>query len=972
MKNLFLFLLLLCVSFSFSQNNPSIIAEGRFVGKTIPLKDFAPIEEQTYRTTQLNIIANNLRANEKLNPNGLPINGLDPVRQNKNGNQSSSVSVLQNFDGISVSESGGFTPPDPTGAAGPNHYVNSVNTAIKVFDKTGLLLAGPVDLGTFLSSGNNDGDPIIMYDQLADRFFVSQFGANFDSLIIGVSDSPDPTGAYNVYEFTFDAFPDYPKYTVWPDGYYITANKGGSDLVYVIEREVMINAGTNPNIIGFPLPGITNNPNTVFSPATANLLGNTFPDNIPGYVVYLQDDGWNPGIMNDHLKIWEIDIDWTTPANSIISTPIEVPVAPFDSVFAPSGTGDVEQPGTAQRIDMIGGIISYAANYRSFGTHNSWVITFNVDVDGNDTSGIRWIELRNDDILNWDVYQEGTYSPADGNSRFMGSAAIDVQGNIGLGFNIASATLPAGIAFTGRYSNDPLGQMTVTETTIVNGAGVQTFSNRFGDYSHTSMDPDGFTFWNTAQYFIGENNWQSRVAAFRLSPGFDDDLGVSAIVTPTNGILGTNETVEITIRNYGTNPQFNFPVELYLDGNLVATETFLAAISPNQTANHTFTQTVDLSTAGQDYTLQARTVLSNDQFTQNDAFSRDVSHLLGNDVGIVSIDSPESGTNLIFEDISVTVRNFGANPQANIPVQYTVNGGTPVDEVIPQVLNSEESITYTFTQSSNFTDINTYNITATTLLASDELASNDASTKVVENLICSPAMDCSFGDGLLLFSVADINNPSGCEGYGDFSNQIANLTQDTTYPLTVTTGFGSQYLSVWIDFDDNNIFSTDEKVVDNYIVGQDQGGGTFTETLDLVIPPNAAIGSHRMRAKTNWDAPVPDDACVQTVYGETEDYTASIQLLGTNSFNMNNSDFIVVDKGDNQFEAILNTNYSGNAYVSVYNLLGQQLKFKRISKSSPSSYNVMLNLSEASSGVYLVRIGVEGSTTYQVKKIVVR
>ncbi|MEE4248494.1 MAG: hypothetical protein V2I33_24200, partial [Kangiellaceae bacterium] len=170
MKKLFFFLFVFIACVSFSQNNPSIVVEGRFLGKTMPLKDFTLNQAEAYRTTELKIISNNLRANEKLNPNGLPINGLDPLRQFTNGNYSSSASLLENFDGISVNESGGATPPDPTGAAGPNHYVNSVNTAVKIFDKSGNLLVGPTDLGTFLGSGNNSGDPIVMYDHLADRF----------------------------------------------------------------------------------------------------------------------------------------------------------------------------------------------------------------------------------------------------------------------------------------------------------------------------------------------------------------------------------------------------------------------------------------------------------------------------------------------------------------------------------------------------------------------------------------------------------------------------------------------------------------------------------------------------------------------------------------------------------------------------------------------------------------------------------
>jgi hypothetical protein len=973
MKKLLLILFLVSTTSVFSQNNPSVIIEGVYKGKTIPLRDFVPNQAQEYRVNEIRIISNNLRANEKLNPEGLPLNGIDPLRQSFEGEYSATFGLEENFDGVSVSESGGSTPPDPTGAAGPNHYVNAVNTAVKIFDKTGNLLAGPTPLGTFLGSGNNSGDPIVMYDHLADRYFVSQFGAATNSLVIGVSDTPDPTGAYNVYEFIFDAFPDYPHYSVWPDGYYLTANKGGAERVFVLERDVMVAGGTNPQIVGFTLPGIVNNPNTVFSPEPANLLGVSYPTDVPGYIVYLQDDGWSTAIANDHLKVWEIDMDWTTPANSIVSLPTEIQLNPFDSVFAPFGTGDVAQPGTTQKIDMIGGIISYAANYRSFGTHNSWVVTFNVDVDGNDTSGVRWVELRNSGSGAWSVFQEGTYAPADGQSRFMGSAAIDLQGNIGLGFNIASGTLPVGIAYTGRFSSDPLGQMSVAETTIVAGVGVQTFSNRFGDYSHLTMDPDGFTFWHTAQYFSTSNFWRSRVASFKISSGFDTDVGITGIISPSSGTLTNTETVEVTIRNFGTLSQSNIPVELRVDGNLVASETFTGTIPGGGAANYTFSQNIDLSTAGQTYTIEAKTALVGDVFADNDPYTVDVTNLFANDVGVVSIDSPQSGAGLGSETVTITVENFGTNPQSNIPVSYSIDSGTPISETITATLNPGETTSFSFALAADLSNIATYSITATTALSGDQMPANDSFTTSVENVVCAPAPNCGFGDGLRLFSVAEINNSSACEGYGNFTDQVANFELGTTYPLTLTTNYGNQNVTVWIDFNDNNIFEVDEKVITDFILGDGQNGGTFTDTVDLVIPPTANTGTHKMRAKTNWNAPVPDDACEVTTYGETEDYTASIQTLSVAEFSLENgSDLKIIDQGENQFEAILNTSFEGNVYAAIYNMNGQQLKFKNLSKSSINSYIVKLDMSQATSGVYALKIGDVSSGSFITEKFIVK
>jgi hypothetical protein len=844
---------------------------------------------------------------------------------------------------------------------------------VSIFDKSGTLLVGPVALGTFLGIPSNSGDPIVMYDQLADRYFVSEFGSLNNSLAIGVSETNDPTGAYNVYQFSFDAFPDYPHYSIWHNGYYLTANKQGPNKVYAIERDVMLAGGANPQIIGFPLPGNVQNTNTVLSPEPANLLGTNFPADAPAYVTYLQDDGWGGNIANDHLKIWEMDVDWASPGNSTISsTPLEVPTAPFDAVFAPFGSGDVAQPGTSQKIDMIGGIISYAANYRSFGTHNSWLITFLTDVDGNDLGGIRWIELRNDATSDWSIYQEGTYAPSDGNSRFMGSSAMDAAGNIGLAFNIASATMPPGIRYTGRFDGDPLGEMTIAETEIVEGVGVQTFSNRFGDYSHMTMDPNNFTFWHTAEYFTANNQWASRIASFSLSGGFASDVGSSNIVSPSNGLLTNAEAVTISIRNFGTSPQSNIPLELVLDGNTIASEIFVGTIAAGAIETYTFSQTLDLSTQGQTYSIEAKTLLAGDEFSANDSATKEVIHLLADDMGVLDITSPESGSGLGLATVSVLIKNFGASPQTGFDIQYTIDGGSPITESFTGTLNSEEEVLFDFATQGDFSALGTYTITSATSLAADQETSNDETTVVVENILCQPSMNCSFGDGFQLFAVTDINNPSGCEGYADFTTQVANLEQGSTNELTVTTGYGDQFISVWIDFNDDSDFSADELVVDNFEIASGQTAGTYTETMDLIVPAGAAAGLHRMRAKSNWNGPVPPNSCDETTYGETEDYTANIGSLGLSDIAINNSEMLVSSSDNKQFEVLLLSNFSDMVYVGIYNMLGQQIAVKTASRNDNDGYRFSIDMSSSASGVYIIKVGALGSTTSKSERIIVK
>jgi hypothetical protein len=555
----------------------------------------------------------------------------------------------------------------------------------------------------------------------------------------------------------------------------------------------------------------------------------------------------------------------------------------------------------------------------------------------------------------------------------MSSSAIDAAGNIGLAYTTGSTTLAPSLRYTGRYEGDPLGTMTVAETIIIDGPGVRTNSNRYGDYSHMTMDPNNFTFWYTGDYFSSNNQWRTQIASFTLSGGFNADVGVNNIISPNNGILSNSETVEISIRNFGLNTQGNFPVELRVDGNLVATENYTGTLNSGETDTFIFGQTVDLSNAGQTYSIEARTNLNGDEFNANDGYTKEVTHLLANDVGAIDITAPVSGSGLgNNETISVTIKNFGAATQSNFDVQYSIDGETPIIETFASSIASEEEVTFDFDQTADFSALGSYTITVSTSLAGDQDNSNDEVTFVVENVLCQPEMDCSFGDGFQLFSVAEINNASGCEGYADFSNLVANFEQGTTYDLTVTTGYGDQYITVWIDFNDDYTFSSNEKVVNNHVIAPGQGAGTYTETFDLVIPADATNGMHIMRAKSNWQAPVPPNACEETQYGETEDYTASIGDLSVDDLSIANAEMIITSKPNNQFEVLLNTSFDGGVFLGIYNALGQEVGFEKKVPRIGDSFQINLDMSKMSSGVYLIKIGGQTTTTFKTGRIIVK
>ena len=513
---------------------PISIQYGTFLGESIPLKDL-PQKSITDDISNLPMVPQNFNGGPQLNPNALPVDG-DPLAKNNRAAFRSPGEIIQNFDGIDINQ-GQAGVPDPTGAVGPNHYMHAVNFAVEIYDKTGTSLVGPVSLATFFGNGNNSGDPIILYDQLADRWMISQFrilpGPVFTNFVeIAVSTTPDPTGTYNLYEFDLASFPDYPHYSIWHNAFLLTSNKSGQT-AFAMDRQAMVNGDPNPALVGFSLPGLVRRPQYVFGAGPSNLLGTTFDASTPGYIVYMQDDGWSGAISEDHIKIWSMDLDFVTPANSTISAPQEIVTTPFDTVFFAFGQGDVEQPGTSNRIDNIGSIVSYMVNYRSFATHNSMTINFNVDLGG-ERSGIRWYELRSDPSNGpFTIFQEGTYDPNDGEGRFMGSMAMDEAGNMGLAYHVGSSSTEVGIRFTGRLATDPLGEMTFDEAVIQDGVGVSTGSNRFGDYAHLTMDPDGETFWHAAEYFRSNNAWRTKIAAFRIN----ETLGTDDLANANAGTL---------------------------------------------------------------------------------------------------------------------------------------------------------------------------------------------------------------------------------------------------------------------------------------------------------------------------------------------------------------------------------------------------------------------------------------------------
>jgi hypothetical protein len=414
-------------------------------------------------------------------------------------------------------------PPDTVGDVGPNHYIQMTNqtsgSTVLITDKAGSTLAGPFALDTLWPDSqacqNGRGDPIPLYDEYADRWVLTEFANGANALCVYVSQGPNPvTDGWYTYQFDTAAFPDYPKYAVWPDAYYVSANESPGWVAYALEREEML-AG---NPAAFVKGTGTSQPNyffPTFTPADPDGYVEP-PAGSPGLFARHFDDEAGTGTTGDFINIWAFDVDWVTPANSTFSELISVPISEFDYTLCGQfgSFSCVPQPGTSQTLDPIADVIMWRLQYRNWGTHESLVGNFTVDADGNDLHGIRWFELRRSGG-SWSVHQEGTLAP-DSDHRWMGSIAQDKDGNIGLGYTVSNdSSVHPTIRYTGRKAGDTLGTMTMAEVAVTPiGSGSQG-SNRWGDYSAMSIDPaDGCTFWHTHEYLPSGGQWETRIVTF--------------------------------------------------------------------------------------------------------------------------------------------------------------------------------------------------------------------------------------------------------------------------------------------------------------------------------------------------------------------------------------------------------------------------------------------------------------------------
>jgi hypothetical protein len=502
---------------------PDLTGQMEFLGETQPLRDYVADPNRPVVITRTEEEEDERRGPDFIRKRGdrhaLPL-GEDPVWQKSGGGRSAhALDITQ--DGFANT---GVSPGDPCLDVGPNHVIIMVNQGsgsfFRIYNKSGTQLLGNTDFDAYMGTSAGSGDPIVLYDSQADRWLMTEFGLSGNHLIIAVSSTADPMGTWYKYNFTTPQFPDYPKYAVWGNMYVVTSNES-TDAIYALDRTKMLAGLALTTFQRFTAPHYGTISFQAVTPVTLD-NGTAPPAGAQAMFMRHADDAWSGvGAGNDRLEMWKMTVDFTTPANSVVSGPTYFPVQAFDSsVGGYVNFSGVTQQGSTNTLDPIREVLMNRVQYRNMGTHEAIVCSHVVDV-GSDRAGVRWYEMRRTGgIANpWSIYQQGTYAPTDGLNRWISGVAINAAGDIGMSFNVAGPTAYPSIRYTGRYASDPLGQMTISETTVVAGATAQPSAGgtRWGDYGSLDSDPVDGSFWGI-QCYMPTSSWRTRMYKFSFTP----------------------------------------------------------------------------------------------------------------------------------------------------------------------------------------------------------------------------------------------------------------------------------------------------------------------------------------------------------------------------------------------------------------------------------------------------------------------
>ncbi|MEN8251345.1 MAG: PKD domain-containing protein, partial [Bacteroidota bacterium] len=782
----------------------------------------------------------------------------DLQEQKKAGWKTNTKATLKNFAG----QNSGYYPPDCNGTVGADYYFQVVNTTYAIYDKVSeAVVAGPSNLNSIFNAslpgaGCNNGDPIVLWDEHANRWFYAEFSlcTSNDYMLIAVSQTDDPTGSWYSWSFDVDDMPDYMKFGIWQDGYYMATNTSPGNDVYVFERDVMIAGGASPTMIGFDNP---NRPSTFDGFHCILPLDNDStwaPTGDPGQFITIADnDQSNPA---DALWVYELDADWVTPGNSTFARTQIIPVNSFAGNF----TGDwnnIPQNGTSQRLDGLSTILMYRAQYRNFGSSQRLVVAHAI-AEASDEAALRWYELVNTGS-GWSIRQQSTYNP-DNISRWNMSIAMNGSYEIGIGYSVSNTSMYPGIRYIGQSATANAAAnntLDMAETTIWDGSYSQSGINRWGDYSNISIDPtDDHTFWYTNEY-VAMSTHGTRIASFQFSTPTGEPIA-NFIADDVNPVQGQTVAFTDLSTNTPTSWAWSFsPATItYVGGTDAATQ------NPQVTFDATGLYTVTLIATNADG--------SDDEIK----------------VDYINVTTCQDPTNLNATTITSTSADLNWTAgvaETSWNIEYGLQGYTQG----------------TGTQINGVT--NPYTLSGLTLNTSyDYYVQADCSSGYTSNWVgpfafttTSCAYCYSWGNTIydtsttrVIFNTIDNSSAKPTDGngnaYSDYTATSTDVYLNNSYDLSTyvnTAGNYWVYTKAWIDWNQDCDFDDAGEEYDLGRIKNKVNAQTNNSPLSITVPLTATLGNTVLRVSTKFNSYAT--ACEIDFDGEVEDYTLNILFACT-------------------------------------------------------------------------------------------
>jgi len=945
--------------------SPSYVGVGVYHGLSQPLSEIPALTAEEYEKMEIDAAK---PRNEKIREREYPFEstalpkGDDPAWQRQMGNANPPKAPIVSFDG----QTSPYFPPDCNGATGPSHFMQTINSVYAIYSKTGALVAGPANMNTLFTGVTgatcNDGDPVILYDEQADRWLAVEFsicGTN-DYMLFAVSQTNNPTGAWHRYSFDVDDMPDYEKIGIWGDGYYMGTNNAGAGKkdIYVVERSKML-SGLTAQMVGFDNAWRPTTIDGFMCVPPVDNDGAFAPAGSPGLFITINDDAIAGGA--DQLWIYELAVNWTTPASSTFNRVQQLAVPAFDSNFGNNWT-NIKQPGTTQELDAIPQVVMNAPQYRNFGSYQTLVCCHTVDVDATDHAGVRWYELRKT-TGTWSVRQSGTYAP-DAHSRWMGSIRLNGQNELGLGYSISSSTVYPGIRYTGQSATayaTGAGTLDLAEQTVTTGTYSQTTYERWGDYASISIDPlDDKTFWFTTEYIGASNARKTRIASFQVgaAPAGIDLIPLTPAVSPVSVLDGQTTTASCTVKNQGTAASGTSNLKYYLstDNTYAAGDVLLATDAVAALAAGASAAVSELVTIPAGTTPGTYYVLF---YADADAQVTETNEI--NNVGSIqlTVTSSAGSPDLVVLSPATTPTsvNAGSTTSASCTVQNT---GTAVA--------AASSLKYYLSADNAYATGDTY--LATSAVAS--LAVN--ATAAANGVLTIPATTAA-GTWYILF-IADADAQVAESNEANNVGSVAITVTTTTQGCNSTTQYPSTTLSPSTNWKSQKSIWAGEFTLFNVTLGRvysfsycSADGATASYNSELTLRNNT----------TGAFIAYSNDACgddAKIIWTAT--FTGKVKLVttvsgcGTNSVNTTlrykyatakeaegietvEPEFLVYPNPSNgQISVEASSGFENMKQIIVYDASGKPVRSVDIPVKSDNIYN--FNLSDCASGMYLVKI----------------